>query len=95
MPKDELKLNYADQKNILKNFYDQMGLYSSFEKDNRYLESAFAEITEIWYDNLAQIEEVKYLMIAEAPLWGIPKNIYTIPGQTKHNFCIEMIWELF
>lgn len=63
-------MNYNDNKEILRELYTQKGLIAYFEKDSQYLEGAFNKITEIWFANLAQIKEVKYLMIAEAPLWG-------------------------
>lgn len=70
-------MNYSYNKNILKRFYDQNGLSSKFDKDNTYLEKAFNEINRIWFDNINQIKVVKYLMIAEAPLWGkVKKYIY-------------------
>jgi hypothetical protein len=70
-------MNYSDNKNFLKTFYDQNGLSSKFDKDSIYLEKAFNEIYKIWLDNLNQIKTINYLMIAEAPLWGkIKKYIY-------------------
>lgn len=63
-------MNYNDNKEILRELYTQKGLTTNFEKDSQYLEDAFNKITEIWFANLDQIREVKYLMIAEAPLWG-------------------------
>lgn len=67
-------MNYAVNKFILKTFYDRFGLSSKFEKDSAYLEKAFNDINKIWFDNLAKIETVNYLMIAEAPLWGKEKK---------------------
>lgn len=67
-------MNYDQSKEILKVFYRKNNFTEDFERDNQYLEMAFNEITEIWFSNLAQIEEVKYLMIAEAPLWGSSKS---------------------
>lgn len=70
-------MNFADNKKILKTFYDRSGHSSKFDKDCIYLEKAFNEINKIWFDNLRQIETVNYLMIAEAPLWGqVRKYIY-------------------
>jgi hypothetical protein len=70
-------MNYADNKKVLKTFYEQNGLVSKFDNDSIYLENAFNSINKIWQDNLDQIETVNYLMIAEAPLWGqVKKYIY-------------------
>lgn len=75
-------MNYIPSKEVLRNFYLENKIIDNFEKDNQYLESAFSEITDIWFENLDQIEEVKYLMIAEAPLWGKTKN-YIYNPKTK------------
>ena len=70
-------MNYSDNKIFLKNFYNQNGISSKFDKDSIYLEKAFNDIYKIWFDNLNQIKVVNYLMIAEAPLWGkFKKYIY-------------------
>jgi len=50
------------------------------------LETAFIDIDRLWMDNFDQIEKVKYLMLAEAPLWGkegkyIYNLNYTQPSQ--------------
>jgi len=79
-------MNYADNKTILKTFYDRLGLSSKFEKDNDYLEKAFKDINEIWLDNLDKIEKVKYLMIAEAPLWGQEKKYIYNPNTNNSQF---------
>lgn len=75
-------MNYKKSKEVLRNFYTQNNIINHFEKDNEYLEQAFNEITDIWFSNLDQIEKVKYLMIAEAPLWGQAKS-YIYNSETK------------
>lgn len=79
-------MNYSDNKPFLKAFYDLNGLSSRFDKDNIYLEKAFNEIYEIWLNNLNQIKTVKYLMIAEAPLWGKAKKYIYNPETTNSQF---------
>lgn len=79
-------MNYADNKMILKTFYDRFGLSSKFDKDSVYLEKAFNEINKIWFDNLDKIETVKYLMIAEAPLWGQEKKYIYNPSINNSQF---------
>jgi hypothetical protein len=70
-------MNYAEIKKILNSFYKKNRLSENFEKDNLYLEKAFNDINNIWFENLNQIETVNFLMIGEAPLWGqIKKYIY-------------------
>lgn len=67
-------MDYGKNKEVLRDYYIHSGIIDYFEEDNNYLEDAFDEITKTWFDNLDQIKEVKYLMIAEAPLWGSSKS---------------------
>ncbi len=56
---------------ILKELYLLRGLSEQeFNVDRAYLEQAFSDMTTIWLDNFQRIKDVKYIMIAEAPLWG-------------------------
>lgn len=75
-------MNYEKSKEILLEFYTENNIAENFERDNKYLEQAFNEMTDIWFSNLEQIKEVKYLMIAEAPLWGQAKS-YIYNPETK------------
>ena len=79
-------MNYKDNKEILKSFYDNNGLSNRFEKDNIYLEKAFNEINNIWLDYLNKIETVNFLMIAEAPLWGQKKKYVYNPDINNSQF---------
>jgi len=79
-------MNYNDNKEILRELYTQKGLTANFEKDSRYLEDAFNKITEIWFANLDQIQKVKYLMIAEAPLWGNKESYIYNPNTPFTQF---------
>ena len=79
-------MDYKESKEILRKFYEQKGLTANFEKDNEYLEKAFNKIIDIWLDNLAQIREVKYLMIAEAPLWGCKESYIYNPDTPNTQF---------
>jgi len=77
-------MNYFDNKEILKTFYEQYGLLEHFDRDNAYLEKAFDEINKIWLDNFNQIETVNYLMLAEAPLWGRDRK-YIYNSETSNT----------
>lgn len=80
-------MNYDHSKEILKTFYHKNSISNNFERDNQYLETAFNEITKIWFKNLVLIKEVRYLMIAEAPLWGSSKSyIYNPTTQFTQFF---------
>lgn len=79
-------MEYDKNGEILREFYARHGLAEYFERDNAYLESAFDEITRIWFDNLCKIDEVNYLMIAEAPLWGASKSYIYNPATPFTQF---------
>lgn len=79
-------MNFEENKAILEEFYIRKGLMADFEKDSRYLEDAFNKITEIWLANLDKIKEVKYLMIAEAPLWGKKESYIYNPNTSNTQF---------
>lgn len=82
--KDQANMDYSRCKQILHDFYSENGIIDHFERDNLYLEKAFHEINEMWFRNLECIKEVKYLMIAEAPLWGKDKS-YIYNPETKNT----------
>lgn len=77
-------MEYDKSREILRDFYAQNGILKYFERDNTYLETAFHEINEMWFRNLECIKEVKYLMIAEAPLWGKDES-YIYNPETKNT----------
>lgn len=79
-------MEYDKNGAILREFYARHDLTEYFERDNSYLESAFDEITRIWFDNLCKIDEIKYLMIAEAPLWGKSKSYIYNPDTPFTQF---------
>lgn len=81
-----LKIDYKDNEQIIESFYDSFGLATKFEKDNIYLKNAFDEIKNIWLDNFDKISEIKYLLIAEAPLWGKKKKYIYNPETNNTQF---------
>ena len=87
-------MEYNKNGQILREFYARHDLTDCFERDNAYLESAFDEINRIWFDNLCKIDEVNYLMIAEAPLWGKSKSYiynpatpFTVLSKERSRIC--------
>jgi hypothetical protein len=81
-----IDFHYTENKQIVESFYNSLGMTSEFLKDNIYLESAFKEIQNIWTRNFDMIDEVKYLMIAEAPLWGQKKKYIYNPKTNNSQF---------
>jgi hypothetical protein len=79
-------MDYSKNKGVLRGHYTRNGIINLFEQDNEYLEDAFNEITGIWFNNLDQINEIKYLIIAEAPLWGKSKSYIYNPNTPCTQF---------
>lgn len=80
------QIKFVDNIEALKLLYKGKGngIAAAFEKDISYLESAFNEIEKLWLANLKEIDTIKYLMIAEAPLWGSEKK-YIYNPETKNS----------
>lgn len=49
-------------------------------------EPAFFEINKIWIENLNLIKNVNFIMIAEAPLWGMTKKYIYNPEVNNSQF---------
>ncbi len=79
-------LEYTENEVCLHRFYKDKSLEKSFEKDNTYLKSAFEEIKKLWMANIAKMAQVKYLLIAEAPLWGNEKKYIYNPRTNNSQF---------
>ncbi len=79
-------INFEGLKEILRDFYENNELEDSFKKDIIYLEKAFDEIYELWIINFDQMKEIKYIMIAEAPLWGREKKYIYNPATNNSQF---------
>ena len=77
-------MDFTNSGTILKEFYSNKVFEGKFDEDIKYLENAFVDINRIWFNNFNQIEEVKFLMIAEAPLWG-EKNKYIYNPNTNNS----------
>ncbi|MBC8767774.1 hypothetical protein H4O18_07200 [Arenibacter sp. BSSL-BM3] len=81
-----MELAYKENKQVIESFYDSLGLSYEFIKDNNYLESAFVEINKIWIENFKNIHKVKYLLIAEAPLWRHNRKYIYNPNANNSQF---------
>lgn len=84
MKNNTYNLDYKENREILKKFYQNNGLNSCFENDNQYLENSFEKIKNLWLENLEKIGRVNYIMIAEAPLWG-SENKYIYNPRTNNS----------
>lgn len=81
-----MKLDYEVNKQIIESLYSNLGLHNEFNEDIEYLERAFKEINDIWIENFKKIDEVKYLLIAEAPLWGSDHKYIYNPHTNNSQF---------
>jgi hypothetical protein len=71
---------------ILLDFYFQKKVDHHFKADEKYLSSAFEAIEKIWKHNYNQINSINYVMLSEAPLWGINKNYIYNPKVNNTQF---------
>lgn len=56
---------------LIKNVYDKHDLQEHFlNNDRNYLINAHFDVERIWNQNFMNIEQVKYVLLSEAPLWG-------------------------
>lgn len=79
-------INFGGNREILRSFYEKNGLEIYFKNDIDYIEKSFDEIYEFWRTNFDQIKKINYLMIAEAPLWGINKKYIYNPATNNSQF---------
>lgn len=60
---------------VLQNLYSRLSIPNNlFERDKVYLHNAFLEMSKLWMANFKKIKTVRYILIAEAPLWGESMN---------------------
>lgn len=60
-----------NMKEILRDIYGNEGIDGSrFERDYKYLAHAYSEIESLWKEQVSKIDLVRFVMLAEAPLWG-------------------------
>ena len=67
-------MNWDNLSLILKQYYQDKGLSEWFTNDEKYLSESFIEIDKLWLKNYNSIDTINYVMISEAPLWGIEKK---------------------
>jgi hypothetical protein len=68
---NDLIINNKHSLKVLEKLYFDLSISKhDFKKDKIYLENAFAGFSKLWLDNFDKIDRVKYILLAEAPLWG-------------------------
>jgi len=63
-----------NMKKVLEEVYDEEVNGSWFERDYMYLANAYSEIKCLWTEQFNKINLVRFVMLAEAPLWGDGKQ---------------------
>ncbi len=72
---NDLIINNKHSLKVLEKLYFDLSISKhDFKKDKIYLENAFAGFSKLWLDNFDKIDRVKYILLAEAPLWGEAKS---------------------
>ena len=61
---------------ILRNLYNKYNVSDFFENDYEYLSESINDINELWNDNIKNIEQIKLIILAEAPMWGDNKKYF-------------------
>jgi hypothetical protein len=79
-------MNFDIFEQILEEFYEENRIISFFDNNRNYLEEAFYSIFKLWEQNFEKIEDVKYIVIAEAPLWGKEKKYIYNPNINNSQF---------
>lgn len=62
--------NWHPISNSLLNIYEQHGILAHFEQDETYLQNAFEQTEKLWDEQFEKINDLKVVMISEAPLFG-------------------------
>lgn len=66
-------MNWKNLKTVLHEIYSQENIENDFEKDEKYLKSAFDFTEKYWDEQLKDIDSIKILLFSEAPLFGDEK----------------------
>lgn len=70
----------------LKDIYEKYGLEKYFKADYKYLKNSIDEINSLWNDNIKKVNEVKLIILAEAPMWGKEKKYFYNPTTNHSQF---------
>jgi len=71
-------------KNYLKEKYIKYGIEEYFKTDFEYLEASINDINGFWDKNINEIDKIKLIILAEAPMWGKNEKYFYNP-ETIHS----------
>jgi len=73
-------------KKYLKDIYEKYGIEKYFRTDYEYLKNSIDEINSLWNENIKKVDNVKLIILAEAPLWGKEKKYFYNPATNHSQF---------
>lgn len=80
-------VRWSDVSKHLQDFYLNNFNLSYYNHDRPNLYKAFIEIEQLWEDQFSRLNNIKYLMLSEAPLWGEKElYIYNVKTPPRGNF---------
>lgn len=71
---------------IISDFYSKKGIIEHLPSDINYLSKAYLEIESIWKLHYDQIDQINYVMLSEAPLWGSNRKYIYNPDINNSQF---------
>jgi len=73
-------------KKYLKDIYEKYGIEKYFRTDYEYLKNSIGEINSLWNENIKKVDNVKLIILAEAPMWGKEKKYFYNPTTNHSQF---------
>ena len=77
-----MNLDWAKSSNAIMEIYRENKIEKSFKEDEAYLAEAYEVTEKFWHDQFRKIEDVRVIMISEAPLFG-PAQTYIYNPESK------------
>lgn len=81
-----MSTNWASIEPALIQLYDDLGKLKFVNEDIQYLKKALKEVEYIWDDILARTPSPKFVLLAEAPLYGETKSYFYNPSAGATSF---------
>lgn len=80
-----MKIEWKEIESSIVEFYKEIQLEVSL-KELEYLKNAFLFTEKLWIKQFEKIDKIKYVMISEAPLFGVSKNYFYNPNTNFSSF---------
>jgi len=86
MQKNAVEKNWTLISKILKTIYTKYNLFDELENDEKYLKKAFEYTETLWEKQFIKINELKVVMLSEAPLFGEKQTYIYNPNSKPTSF---------